>query len=79
MRLCSQLLGCLAVQRIVLGKNHEGEHWEVAQLVDYLLSMHEALGSLLALPQVGVMAHTCHPSPWKFEVEGSQIQGHPST
>lgn len=79
MRLASQLLGCLASQRIMLRENHGGGAGDAAHLVECLLNMHETPGSTHALPQVGVVAHTCNPSPWKVEVEDSEIQGYPAT
>lgn len=46
-----------------------------AQLVEWWPSTHQALGSILALHKLDVVAPNCNPSTWEVEAEGSEVQG----
>ena len=45
-------------------------------MVDFLPSMHKALGSIPALQKPGMMGQIYNPNTWEVEEEESQVQGH---
>lgn len=59
-------------------KNTVSGDWDVAQLVDYLPSVHEALGSIPSIIITWVWSHTSVILALGREVEAeeSEIQGH---
>lgn len=60
-------------------KNTVSGDWDVAQLLEYLPSVHEALGSIPSTIITWVWSHTSVILALEKEVEAeeSEIQGHP--
>ena len=47
------------------------------QLMEWLLGMGEALGSICSHIDPGTVVHTCNPSTQEMQARGPEVQGHP--
>ena len=50
----------------------------VAQLVECLPSMHEALGLIPRQHKLGIVTRTCNPDPWEVRQEDQKFKAMPS-
>jgi hypothetical protein len=52
---------------------------DVAQLGEYLPSIHRALDLIPAPYKLGIVEHACTPSTQEVEAEGSEVEGNTQT
>jgi hypothetical protein len=62
------------VKRLMEGSHKEREHLRarnvVVTLLDYLPTMHKALGSTSRIIKPSLVGHACNPSTWEVKAGG---------
>lgn len=61
----------------MLGRKLCAGVWDIAQLVEYVPTMHKVLGSTHTTVERGYGGSAYSPSVWEVEAEGSEIKGYP--